>query len=598
MKKLFVIPFLVFVPLALQASQRVVVTEDFTATWCPYCPGGVRGVDELKFRAFDSVVVVGYHASTSDPFYTSTASQRKSYYGVSGYPTAVLDGSHSVVGGMHIGTMYPVYRQYYDYRVLVESPLEIGLSVTYDTTSRQGQLTINLKNTSTSVVSGQLQVALCESHIYYPWQGLDSLHDVERTMLPNASGEAVTVPAGDSLMKTRDFTIAAGWVAKHCNFIVFVQNNSSKEVFQGACAAVIPEPALEFVGYQTAFPMPGSTTDLTVGLRNIGSENAAGASAVLSTSDPHITVTSANASFNAIAVGRDGYATSPFTIEVADSCPDPHLATMNLEITLADGDYENVNFPLNVTTNTGFADSMEQGVNGWTHGGTCDNWHQTEHQSNSPSHSWYCGLEGSWQYTNENDARLITPYFTVGTATAMNFQHYYRTEDACDFCMVAINNGSPFWWQLASYTGNSSGWQQEDFDLADFSGQTVRLRFRFISDYNTTNEGWYIDDFWCSPTVGIEEGSVAIRRSIAATCNPVRTVAEVSYQIPVGKTGDIAVYDAGGRLVQYLGRNLEGKGRVKWNLTDANGNAVRTGTYFARLVTDHSGTVTKIVITR
>jgi len=248
MKSLSVLLLALLAPVALQASQRVMVIEDVTATWCTYCPGAARGADELKFRAFDSVVVVGYHSSSSDPYYNASAATRMSYYGVSGYPTVVLDGSNSIVGGLHTGTMYPTYRQYFDYRMTISSPLEIELAVAYDSVSRNGDLSMVVRNTSSSAVSGQLQVALVESHIYYPWQGMDSLQDVERTMLPDASGEAITVPAGDSVVRSRSFNVSSSWVARNCEFVVFVQNNSTKEMFQGANAAVMPEPALEFVG--------------------------------------------------------------------------------------------------------------------------------------------------------------------------------------------------------------------------------------------------------------------------------------------------------------------------------------------------------------
>ena len=206
MKNLSVLALVLLVPLTLSASQRVMVIEDVTATWCTFCPGGARGMEELDYRSYDSVVPIAYHASNSgDPYYTADAAARLSYYGITGYPTVVLDGSYKIVGGLHTGTMYPTYLNYFRTRMSVSSPLTIALSITYDTTARTGTLTIKVNNTSASSVSGQLHSVLTEGHIYYPWQGMDSLQYVERTMLPSSSGEAVTIAAGDSLTKTRDF---------------------------------------------------------------------------------------------------------------------------------------------------------------------------------------------------------------------------------------------------------------------------------------------------------------------------------------------------------------------------------------------------------
>jgi thiol-disulfide isomerase/thioredoxin len=215
--------------------------EDFTATWCQYCPSAARGIEELDTTAVDSIVCIAYHPSNSgDPYYNASAVTRSSYYGITGYPTVVMDGDSAVVGGYPgSGNMYPFYRAYFNTRKAVASPLETEVSTTYDSSTRTGELTAVLRNTTSSSVSGQLQVAVIENHIHYSWQGMDSLQYVERAMLPSASGEAVTIPANDSLVKTRDFTLTSSWIAGNCEIVVFVQNNSTKDNLQGARTAPI-----------------------------------------------------------------------------------------------------------------------------------------------------------------------------------------------------------------------------------------------------------------------------------------------------------------------------------------------------------------------
>ncbi|MEO0004944.1 MAG: Omp28-related outer membrane protein [candidate division WOR-3 bacterium] len=545
MRKMYIIAALML-PLALGATQRVMVMEDFTATWCTYCPGAARGAEELKFRAFDSVVVIAYHSSSSDPFYTTTAATRMSYYSVSGYPTMIFDGSNRIVGGLHYGTMYPAYRQVFDSRKSVPSPLDIHLDVTYDSVSRSGTLTIVVRNVSGSSVSGQLHTVLIESHIYYPWQGMDSLHDVERTMLPNAGGEAITIPAGDSVVRTREFTISSNWVAKNCELVVFVQNNSTREIYQGAMTAVIPTPALEFVGYQPVLPMPGGSFELVVGLRNIGSAPAIGVEAVLSSDDQYLTIVSASTTFDTILIGEDVYASAPFVIRVDSSCPSPHLATMVMVISSVDMS-DTITFPLKITIRPGFCDNMERGENGWTHGGIRDYWHLSDYRSISPAKSWYCGNEGGHQYINEQDARLITPFFTLGESTYVRFWHYYETEANYDFCLVEVNNGSPFWRPLVSFTGSSGGWEQVDLDLSEFQGQTVQLRFRFVSDYNVVAEGWYIDDF----AAGIPVGTSENRTPAVETHHPLATIVRSRLILPP-QTGSSSL--CAGVLLDVSGR--------------------------------------------
>jgi thiol-disulfide isomerase/thioredoxin len=597
MRKLVVL-LAALVPLIAGASQRVIVFEDFTATWCTYCPGAARGIDELDFRAFDSVVSIAYHSSNSgDPYYNAAAATRASYYGLQGYPTVRMDGKYdSVVGGVHTGTMYPTYRQMYDARKSASSPLEIEATCTYDSTTRTGHLEAVLRNTSGASVSGQLQCVVVENHIYYPWQGMDSLQYVERMMLPDASGEAVTIPAGDSLVKTRDFALTTGVVAANSEIVVFVQNNSTKQMIQGGRTGVIMKPRLVYAGYQHAFPAPGLDANLTIGLSNLGTGTGQGVTATLTTSDPYVTVTSGSAGFSDIGIGTTQFSNTPFQIHVDAGCPNPHLATMNLQVAAGNGYAATLSFPLNVTANPGAFDSMEAGINGWTHNGILDGWHQTTHRSTSPSHSWYCGVEGSWQYGNENDARLMTPYFTVNDGGQLSFRHFHSSELNYDYCLVELGNGGLGWQQLASYTGTGSAFELANFDLSSWAGQTVQIRFRFISDNSVTAEGWYIDDFWCSPVTGVAEqkpaGIVRLEPVAGVVTGPVK----FGYQIPPGRRGSLLVFDAQGRRVAALGDNLSGTGSLVWALTGSDCRPVGAGSYFIRLVAGSAGQTARLQV--
>jgi hypothetical protein len=325
---------------------------------------------------------------------------------VSGTPTVKLDGDYQLVGGMTTGNKYIEYRTYFDQRKSVPSPIAIELACSYDSTSRSAHLDIKLRNETGTAVDGQLQVALCENHIYNVWGNLDSVQHVTRTMLPSAAGEAVSVPANDSITRTRDFTVDAAWVARDCEIVVFVQNTSSRTIVQGAHIGVYQVPQLEFRRYAKAYPEPGGDADLTVFLRNIGTGSSASVCGVLSTTDPHVTVTTPNADFGSIAIAQDVGSATPFAIHVDAGCPDNHLATMDLAITGAGGYTAAAS-----STARGYADDMENGENGWTHSGLSDNWHQTPNRSKSPANSWYCGTEGTYQYTNQNDAKLMTPFF-------------------------------------------------------------------------------------------------------------------------------------------------------------------------------------------
>jgi hypothetical protein len=542
-------------------------------------------------------VTIGYHISGA--FTNAYATTRYNYYGGGGTPNVRLDGDSCIVGGEATGNMYPAYRAYFDTRKSVPSPLDIELTCTYDSVTRAGRLEVKARNATASEVSGQLQVVLCESHIYYVWYNLDSVHHVERNMLPDAGGEAITVPANDSITRTRDFAVDPAWVARNCDLVAFVQNNSTKEIYQGASVGVYQAPAMEYRGCRDAFLQPDTTVNLTVGLVNRGTGPADSLVATLTTHDPYISIMPPLVVFGSAAVGEDVYSQTPFVVEVEQGHPNHALTTMDLVVSGAGGYAESLSFPLYVSTDRGFSDDMERGVNDWTHSGTGDNWHQTEHRSQSPTHSWYPGTEGSYQYTNENDARLVTPWFTSSDSSQLSFDHWYDVEADYDYCMLELNNGSKFWTPLANYTGVGSSWEHEAFSLTDWSGQTLRVAFRFISDPGTVAEGWYVDNFLCEPyQTPVAEPSPGMTWATAALRNPVTARAEFSYAVPPGQAGKLAVYDAGGRLVRVVSDRLSGTGRTAWNLADMNGRRVEAGTYFARLTGGDRAETAKMVVAR
>lgn len=249
MKKTLILLVLLFaLPLTLPAVDRVVVVEVFTGTWCPYCPGAAMGVDDLSEEHQGKLLAIEYHIG--DGFENVEAGTRQNYYGsgvVSGYPTAIFDGLLSVVGGSSTTSMFFRYTPKYNTRAIVEPPLTISLSkATGYAAGTSGTIIATIKNVSTSDVSGTVHFTVTESHIPYKWQTLDTLDFVERTMLPNASGEAITLAPGEKKVISRAFTINTSWPSftKDANieFGCFVQG-ANKEIYQAAVSGFSELPA-------------------------------------------------------------------------------------------------------------------------------------------------------------------------------------------------------------------------------------------------------------------------------------------------------------------------------------------------------------------
>jgi hypothetical protein len=589
------VPF-VFLALTLSfASERVVVAEDFLRVTCPYCPGAARGLRENYARSYDSLIVIACH--TAAPFNCAAGTQRGSYYGITGVPTVKIDGIISIVGGVSApGTMYPQYRHHLTTRAVISSPLEIDISCSYDSVGNTGSITAVAENTSATAVSGTIHFSVIEDNIPYNWGGgLTTVEHVLRDMLPDANGEAVSISPSDTIIRSRNFTIDGAWNELNCHIVVFVQG-ASKEIYQGAITPLLETIDMDYYGLTftelsgniNGIPEPDETIEMYLTGKNIGTGSYTGSATVYS-SDPYITINSINP--QAVSIGP-GEVDTVVSIDAVTSatCPSPH--TWNFQIDFGTGDTNDICFIISQAT--GIHDNMESGQGSWTHTGSNDNWHLTEHKSNTPTHSWYCGIENSWVYSDRNDASLISPYFIVTPDSALSFFHQYGLESNYDYTYVEIDNNCGWWQILDEYNGYQSTWTQEVYPLSDYSGQTARLRFRFVSDQNTTAEGWYIDDVFVPNILSIQENKNSIQSiDFQVSPNPFNHTLNIIGNL--SENSSVNIYDASGRLIKVFKPMLNNVNAISWDARDQHGNAIPNGIYFIQ-VQGKENTVTKKVL--
>jgi len=190
----------------------------------------------------DSIAILEYHSSTSDPFYNTDAGARRGYYGNPGYPNAKIDGRRTVSGG-GTGTFNAYLSAYFMEIMFNPSPCSLNIFVDYNSTTRQ--LWVKARVTAVDpFLSSRLRYAIAESHKYHPWQGgLDSLHHIVRKMLPNYTG--VAIPAmnpNDTFIDSQSYILSSAWPDTNCHVVVFVQRDDlpSKDVLRSAQSGLFP----------------------------------------------------------------------------------------------------------------------------------------------------------------------------------------------------------------------------------------------------------------------------------------------------------------------------------------------------------------------
>jgi len=77
-------------------ERQLVVIEEFSGTWCAFCPGAALAVEDLYDEGYD-VAAITYHRS--DAYETDIVESRMDLYSILGFPTSIFDGTTKSEGG-------------------------------------------------------------------------------------------------------------------------------------------------------------------------------------------------------------------------------------------------------------------------------------------------------------------------------------------------------------------------------------------------------------------------------------------------------------------------------------------------------------------
>lgn len=126
---------------------------------------------------------------------------------------------------------------------------------------------------------------------------------------------------------------------------------------------------------------------------------------------------------------------------------------------------------------------------------------------------------------NEVANRMILPLDLTGHSSAtLSFKTLYDIEENWDFGIVQVSvDGGATWTSLANadtrsdidpqgypairaclpgFTGATSGWTAESFDLTPYAGKKIHLAFNYMTDWGSNGAGWYLDDL-AVPEIGL-----------------------------------------------------------------------------------------------
>lgn len=172
-----------------------------------------------------------------------------------------------------------------------------------------------------------------------------------------------------------------------------------------------------------------------------------------------------------------------------------------------------VRLPLKKGLSVGYATDFETAPVGWYSTGRNSSWnwgkvmptHVLKAASGTNAYAtsipdWRDSIEFNWSYHNNEESMLTMPPIQVnkGEAVFLNFKQTFGFPflvGANDYGQVLVSEDMKNWHVAKTNEGHLyTKWEAVSVDLSSFSGKTVYAAYRFHSDSDKTNLGWYLDD--------------------------------------------------------------------------------------------------------
>lgn len=222
------------------SANKIVVLESFTNVGCYPCPITNRIIRQLSKETYGSskLVVVKFPVNfpaPNDLFYLAAkeiCDFRMGYYNVFYAPTIIIDGMIKPVASDSLSIKTAI-----DSRLSATPMFSINLNA-----SLEGDYTADIAikifdSTGVNINDLFINTAITEADIEFQQppgsNGETKFYDVIRLMLPSNNGSSLRqlIDEGELLFEFKDVLIS-DWNLEKLNTVVYIQNTSTKEIYQ------------------------------------------------------------------------------------------------------------------------------------------------------------------------------------------------------------------------------------------------------------------------------------------------------------------------------------------------------------------------------
>ena len=224
--------------------SNVVLIEDFANVSCVPCVTSNKILESLTNVRYGHSKLVAIKFPTNfpspnDPFYLANPSDcnsRISYYNVFFTPTTVVDGIIKPISTDSLNVIAAV-----DQRLTKEVRFRMDIYTNIIGSNYSTTVTVKVLNAAGIDFSNcVLHTVITETNIEYATppgsNGETKFYDVMRVMLPTNSGQSLNgISQTDEVVFQTQTTLNPNWIVSNLHSIAYIQNLSTKEVYQ-ACS--------------------------------------------------------------------------------------------------------------------------------------------------------------------------------------------------------------------------------------------------------------------------------------------------------------------------------------------------------------------------
>jgi hypothetical protein len=214
----------------LEAYPTTSLAELATATWCGYCPDAYAGLDVVHAAYDYSEFISARYYASSGSYGTAETDAAIAYYGVTGYPTAIINGTQRFVGGgTTIATGLP-YLGAVAAAFFAPSPVRVEID-SLDVATGYVRATVTMYSATDSLAGADLRFLLLEDDV--------SGHHTRVTR--DIITDTVTLTGqGSSQTFEHSFQTDPAWNTEKLHAVVFIQT-ADKHVSQAFSTYPTPD---------------------------------------------------------------------------------------------------------------------------------------------------------------------------------------------------------------------------------------------------------------------------------------------------------------------------------------------------------------------